>query len=373
MSFTSLFHALVNLIEQLSIENPSKSYYIESVALLCNQGTIISTRYLQRLDQRILFQFGKSDNYSTSLSEKVNVISFIMTMVRATEQYISKEELNYWLSKTVKNLQKGDADSLKKTVRSFHNLNNDFEKFRDVYFPRIPDMNIFHLFQLLSRFNIVQSLPREADRWKIILNLSVQQQWSTRLESMLSNAKFITMKRTSVEHNEFYGKIFEGFIEVYNHMKINTPIETITNFIAGFETDDLSYCTLVNYDNFFAAITYRKENKKNIIIHRFICLNGQGYLYNRDFGMISSQSYSHPINPGDYECFSSFLVNEKSMVEEIEAAITDTCVETPALMSKELEETKENISNVSNLENSEHHEFDLEEFNIDFSDLCNIV
>lgn len=288
----------------------------------------------------------------------------------ATEQYISKEELNSWLSKTIKNLQKGDADSLKKTVRSFRNLNNSFEKFREIYFPRIPDMNIFHLFQLLSRFGLVQQLHREADRWKMILNLSVQQQWNNRLESMFRNAKFVTMKRISVEPNEYYGKLFEGFIEVYNLMKQNTPLDSITDFIAGFETDDLSYCTLLLYENFFAAITYKKENKKNIVHHRFFCMNGQGYLYNRDFGMVSSQNYSRHINLGDYECFSSFLVNEKKLDEDIEKMFTDCCVETAEFITTEPEQNHGNIAVILEDENAET---DIDEINFDFSDLYNFV
>lgn len=218
----------------------------------------------------------------------------------------SQVDVKNWLASAMKCLSNGDAKSLKKAISNFTKTTNEFEKFRDVYFPKAPDLNIYHLVQLLARFDFAEPLPREADRWKFVLNLAIEQQWSTTLEQILLKANFINMKKIQPLKN--CSQVFDGFVHAMQHMKNGGDEKNCASFIAGFEIESLSYVTILMTDQIFATITYKREKTKNIIVHRFVCCKGRGFLYNREFDLIESREIDMFFNHlfADCDVFESF-------------------------------------------------------------------
>ncbi|EAX88893.1 hypothetical protein TVAG_112470 [Trichomonas vaginalis G3] len=193
--------------------------------------------------------------------------------------YHSKLELQRFLNQTSINYSRGDSDSLKRCLSHFINLRRDFETFRRENLHKTPDVNIYHFVQFLALHGLTTRLPREADRFKFVLNLAIQQQWCDNLVNIFQYVKFTPMANVQrcLLHPTF--SLFEGFCLVHQMALENCLYQNIVNIIPQFEPFILSYITFYHYQDTTIVITYTKERKKNRMIHKYICINDDIWIY----------------------------------------------------------------------------------------------
>lgn len=200
-------------------------------------------------------------------------------------------EIAAWMKTIYKGLAKSDRDSLGRTMSKYqYTTGNNFEIFRTINFPKVPDMNIFHLMQLLARFDIVDPLPREADRWKFVLNIAIEYHWKDDIKSILQNMTFINMKKYDLSNDEKIVDIFSIYHDSFKRCRDkNESLFSIAQFIAKHEMLKISYISFYNDGKVFAAITYNRDKRKNIVVHRFFVKDQQAYLYDRNFDLIQRE------------------------------------------------------------------------------------
>ncbi|EAX91628.1 hypothetical protein TVAG_307040 [Trichomonas vaginalis G3] len=157
---------------------------------------------------------------------------------------------------------------------------DDFRKYLKETYGRLPPYkNIFELMQFLSLFNIVNALPRIADRQSIILYASMQEQWDRKIKYIFPGKVFFICMKKMEEFHEFCKNKYSSedelkdcFMNVVNMMNTcKRNVKEIAKYIAKFEQEVVSYVTLFAFDGYTGAITYKKDSRsKNIIMHKMM-------------------------------------------------------------------------------------------------------
>lgn len=193
----------------------------------------------------------------------------------------SKIEIQEFLRETLINYNKGDAESLKRCVEGFVNLRKDFEKYRQDYLSKVPEMNIYHFVQFLAQHGLAGKLPREGDRIKFVLNLAIQQQWKPVLKKKFHHVIFYNMKRVFGNPAIETSSLIDGIKNIHQMSKSNANVNDIMVYIASIEKCNLSYVTYYHENDTTIVITYIKNKTKNQILHKCIYIENQIFIYDR--------------------------------------------------------------------------------------------
>lgn len=205
----------------------------------------------------------------------------------------SRHEISKLIAQT-KKYSRGDADSIRRACMGFFDLKKDFENFRNARFPKAPDVNIYHFVQFLAKIGLAKKLPREADRFKLILNLSIQQQWSEPLKHIFSHTHFIKLKGMSQELITGQIKTAEIFKSIIRSILRQDSFEELTNNFTILDNRIKTFVTYYYWGGTIIIITYEKlQSKKNQIINYYLYMNNRIRIYNADKQLIHDEAY-HP-------------------------------------------------------------------------------
>lgn len=204
----------------------------------------------------------------------------------------SKNEIKKLVAQAKANYSRGDAESIKRCCQTFIDLRKDFENFRQARLQKVPDVNIYHFVQFLAMQGMAKKLPREADRFKLILNLSIQQQWTEALKNIFTHTAFISLKgipQQAKSHKFDISEIFKSIISLvlYRHRNkdLIRKLSLLDNCIK-------SYVTYYHYGNVIILITYEKWiAKKNQILSYYLYMNNQIKIYNSEKKIIFDEVY----------------------------------------------------------------------------------
>ena len=191
-----------------------------------------------------------------------------------------------------------DKHSLMQALNSFTEFGKDAQKYFSAL--KVPDTILYWYLRALVKFKFPVRIVREADRYKWMLHLCIQQNWAA-MKDVFEHTKFIKIKKGSDglmmkntinqdAYKEALDKILEG-----------KSFESIVELLKQ-KSHDLKYFVIYKNDKDTIVIGYDKPSGKFRINGGASNINGV-YTFDKDVSLNKIET------PGKVDIFGDFLCN----------------------------------------------------------------